>query len=97
GAPPVTTTCSQTSGTAFPLGATSVNCTASDAMSRQAACSFVVSITGVTLGVTKFSAIGDSLTAGENGAGAKPSFVDPGNSYPTKLQALLEATFPGQG
>ena len=97
GAPPVTTTCSQTSGGSFPLGATTVNCTASDAMSRQAACSFVVSITGVTLGVTKFSAIGDSLTAGENGAGAKPSFVDPGNSYPTKLQALLEATFPGQG
>jgi lysophospholipase L1-like esterase len=97
GAPPVTTSCNQTSGGSFPLGATSVNCTASDAMSRQAACSFTVTLTGLTLEVTKFETVGDSLTAGENGAGARPSFVDPDNSYPTKLQALLEATFPGQG
>jgi lysophospholipase L1-like esterase len=97
GAPPVTTSCNQTSGGSFPLGATSVNCTASDAMARQAACSFTVTLSGLTLAVTKFETVGDSLTAGENGAGARPSFVDPGNSYPTKLQVLLEATFPGQG
>ena len=42
----------------------------------------------------KFDAIGDSLTAGENGL---PSVVDPPNSYPTKLQALLDAYYPGQG
>jgi lysophospholipase L1-like esterase len=97
GAAPVNTSCTQTSGAPFPLGTTTVSCTASDAMSRQATCSFNVTLTGLTLGVKKFVAVGDSLTAGENGAGAQPAFVDPGNSYPAKLQALLDATFPGQG
>jgi len=97
GTAPVTTTCTQASGASFPLGATTVNCRATDAGSRQAACSFTVTLTGLALAVTKFETVGDSLTAGENGAGAKPAFVDPGNSYPTKLQALLDASFPGQG
>jgi lysophospholipase L1-like esterase len=97
GTAPVTTTCTQASGASFPLGATTVNCRATDAGSRQATCSFVVTLTGLTLGVKKFDAVGDSLTAGENGAGPKPSFVDPENSYPAKLQAALEATYPDQG
>ena len=45
----------------------------------------------------KFETFGDSLTEGENGAGTEPTFVDPLNSYPTKLLALLETNFPGQG
>jgi lysophospholipase L1-like esterase len=93
----VTTSCTQTSGASFPLGPTSVSCTASDASSRQATCSFTVTVTGLVLGVTKFETVGDSLTEGENGLGPKPAFVDPPNSYPTKLQALLDASFPDQG
>jgi lysophospholipase L1-like esterase len=97
GAAPVTTPCTPASGASFPLGPTTVSCTATDARSRQASCSFTVTVTGLVLGVKRFGAYGDSLTAGENGAGLKPDFVDPGNSYPTKLQAALDATYPGQG
>jgi lysophospholipase L1-like esterase len=97
GATPVNTSCTQASGAMFPLGSTTVNCTANDARARQASCSFTVTVAGLVLGVKKFGAYGDSLTAGENGAGVRPSFVDSENSYPTKLQAALEATYPGQG
>ncbi len=97
GAAPVNTSCTHASGASFPLGTTSVSCTASDAQARQATCSFKVTLTGIGLGAKRFQTVGDSLTEGENGAGAKPNFVDPPNSYPTKLQAALDAEFPGQG
>jgi lysophospholipase L1-like esterase len=96
GATPVTTSCTQASGASFPLGTTSVSCTANDAQSRQAACSFNVTLTGFSIAVTKYETVGDSLTEGENGL-PLPTFVDPPNSYPTKLQNLLTASFPGQG
>jgi lysophospholipase L1-like esterase len=96
GASPVTTTCSPSSGASFPLGTSTVNCTATDAVTRQASCSFKVTLTGLSIAATKFDAVGDSFTSGEN-ALPLPSFVDPPNSYPTKLQALFDATFPGQG
>jgi lysophospholipase L1-like esterase len=41
-----------------------------------------------------FSAIGDSITIGENG---ERQFVDAPNAYPTRLQLALESTYPGQG
>lgn len=97
GTTPVNTSCTRASGTSFPLGTTAVSCTAVDAGGRQAACSFNVAVSGLTIAATLYEAVGDSLTAGENGAGLKPAFVDPPNSYPTKLEALLEAAFPGQG
>jgi lysophospholipase L1-like esterase len=95
GAPPVTTTCAPASGDTFPLGATTVTCTAGDAQARQATCSFKVTLTALTIAVKKFDAIGDSLTEGENGR--PPAFLDLPNAYPTKLQALFDVTFPGQG
>lgn len=94
GAAPVAVTCSPESGTTFPLGSTSITCTAKDAMSRQATCSFGVTLKGFSIGGTKYDAIGDSFTIGENG---EPAFVDTPNAYPTKLQQELEATYPGQG
>jgi lysophospholipase L1-like esterase len=94
GAAPVNVSCSQPSGTTFPLGTTPVNCTASDAQSRQAACTFNVTVKGFSLGVTKFDSIGDSFTAGENG---RLSLIDLPNAYPTRLQAALDANYPGQG
>jgi lysophospholipase L1-like esterase len=93
GANPVTTTCNPASGSDFALGVTPVNCLAQDAQARQASCSFTVNVKGFTLGAKKFLAVGDSLTAGENGL---PSVVDSPNSYPSKLQALLTALYPGQ-
>ena len=97
GTAPVNTACNPASGASFSLGPTSVSCTANDASARQASCSFTVTVSGLVLGVKRFGAYGDSLTAGENGAGFRPDFVDPGSSYPTRLQAALEATYPGQG
>jgi lysophospholipase L1-like esterase len=93
GAAPVNVTCTPVSGTRFALGATTVACVARDAQSREASCSFSVTLKGFTLGAKKFLAAGDSLTAGENGL---PSFIDVPNSYPTKLAAQLDMLYPGQ-
>ena len=94
GTAPVTVTCSPASGARFTLGTTTVACAARDAQSREATCSFRVTLTGFTLGAKKFVAMGDSLTEGENG---RPSIVDAANAYPTKLQALLQTLYPDQG
>ncbi len=93
GTAPVNVTCVQASGSTFPLGTTPVQCTAADAGGRQAACSFNVTLTGQSLSVSTYDALGDSMTAGEN---ALPLFIDTPNAYPTKLQALLDASYPGQ-
>jgi len=97
GADPVNTTCSPASGANFPLGTTTVSCAANDAMARQATCSFSVTLKGMTLGVTKFDAFGDSLTEGETG---RPSIfadlLDTPNAYPTRLQAAFDVAYPGQ-
>jgi lysophospholipase L1-like esterase len=98
GTQPVTVTCSPTSGSAFPLGTSAVRCTASDAAARQASCNFNVTVKGLTLGVTKYLTFGDSVTEGQNGQSIGAlQFVDVPNAYPTRLQSLLEATYPGQG
>jgi lysophospholipase L1-like esterase len=98
GTPPVTVSCTPAAGAAFPLGTTAVKCTASDAAARQASCSFNVTLKGFRIGVTKYLAYGDSVTEGQNGLPERlVDFVDPPNSYPTKLQTILDASFPGQG
>ena len=99
GASPVTVTCAPASGASFSVGTTAVSCTAADALARQAQCAFSVTLTPLLLSVTKFVAFGDSFTEGQNG---RPGFrgerfVDVPNSYPTKLQALLNLEYPGQG
>ena len=98
GTQPVTVTCAPNTGAAFPLGTTAVRCTASDAVARQASCNFNVTVKGLTIGVTQYLAVGDSVTAGQNGLPEKLwlEFIDPPNSYPTKLQGLLESSFAGQ-
>ncbi|HWK10958.1 MAG TPA: GDSL-type esterase/lipase family protein [Vicinamibacterales bacterium] len=99
GASPVQTTCTPASGSMFALGSTTVNCTASDASSRTAMCSFKVTLSGFSIGLTKYEAFGDSLTAGETGRNFlyAPLFDDVANAYPTKLQADFDAVYPGQG
>lgn len=93
GAAPVNVTCNPASGSQFTLGSTTVACAARDAQSREAACSFKVTLNGFTLAAKKFLAVGDSLTAGENGL---PSIIDVPNAYPTRLAAQLTALYPGQ-
>jgi len=99
GAAPLQTTCTPASGSSFPLGSTTVNCTATDASSKTAMCSFKVTLSGFSIGLTKYEAFGDSLTAGETGRNFlyAPLFDDVANSYPTKLQADFDAVYPGQG
>jgi lysophospholipase L1-like esterase len=97
GAAPVTVTCSPASGSDFRLGTTQVSCSVTDAQSRAASCAFNVTLTGFKLEALSFGAYGDSLTAGETG---RPNltlpFIDTPNSYPTRLQAALDETYPDQ-
>lgn len=105
GQPPSTVVCTPASGSEFPLGSTSVACTVTDALTRQASCGFSVSVTRLpTLQRTSFLAFGDSITAGEvtvpvSGGTALdgfPSFklvVVSSASYPTQLQAMLRTRY----
>jgi lysophospholipase L1-like esterase len=94
----VTTKCTPASGSSFEIGSTTVSCAASDAASRSAACSIQVTVDPPPprLSVTTFTAFGDSVTEGENALPGGPLFVDVPNSYPTQLQTLMQASFPGQ-
>jgi lysophospholipase L1-like esterase len=99
GASPVNNTCTPASGSTFNVGTTTVSCTAIDAASRQAQCSFTVTLTPQLISVTKYVAFGDSLTEGQNGRAGfhGERVVDVPNAYPTKLQASLNLEYPGQG
>lgn len=101
---PVAVTCAPLSGQLFGPGTTTVNCTATDAVSATARCSFPVTVTvPPRLTVTKFLAFGDSITAGEVTvpqatlqASGEPSYrqiVVPAASYPTVLDGLLDARY----
>lgn len=94
GVQPITVSCAPASGSRFTAGTTTVGCVATDARGRQAACSFGVTVTARRLDATRFIAFGDSITEGENG---RPAFIDPPHLYPTQLEALLNAEYPGQG
>jgi lysophospholipase L1-like esterase len=95
GSPPLTIACNPTSGSSFPVGATTVTCTATDTLSRQATCSFSVKVSPPPprLRVTTFLAFGDSLTEG------KPAMLDynefPG-SYRIHLDRLLKERYTAQ-
>ena len=97
GSPPVFTTCNPASGSTFPLGETPVACTAIDALGRQAACGFTVTLRHQLLTLNRFMAYGDSFTEGENGLafGAVP-FVDTQNAYPTVLRRFFVERIPSQ-
>jgi lysophospholipase L1-like esterase len=108
GTAPVTATCTPPSGSTFPLGATAVACTATDAASRQATCSFSVIVNRIpTIVRTSFLAFGDSVTAGEITVPTTtaldeqgfPSFklvIVPSASYPAQLQTLLRGRYLAQ-
>jgi lysophospholipase L1-like esterase len=99
GAVPVATVCTPSSGSRFSTGATTVTCTATDALNRQAACTFSVTLDPLRLSVRRFVAFGDSLTAGEDGLRLqiRIAFVDPIRAYPAVLQGLFARDFPDDG
>lgn len=100
GTTPITVNCTPPSGSTFPIGTTTVLCTAADALNQTGSCQFTVSVSRLTLSALKFVAFGDSVTAGENSlpapGGLSTLFVDTANAYPTKLQQKLIADFPTQ-
>ena len=97
GAPPVSVTCTPSSGGIFNLGDTSVTCTANDSLGRQATCGFTVSLRHKPLSISRILAFGDSITEGENGRPVNGvAFVDLPNSYPTILQQLFVERIPSQ-
>jgi lysophospholipase L1-like esterase len=62
----VNVTCDPSPGANFPIGTTTVSCTATDTLNRTATCSFAVNVSKLpTLSKTRFLAFGDSVTAGE--------------------------------
>lgn len=97
GQPPVTVTCAPASGSTFPLGATAVTCTATDALARTATCGFTLTVVvPPKLSVTKFVAFGDSLTEGVISAAPTLLLLNTPDSYPSKLQPLLSARYTDQ-
>lgn len=108
GALPIAVTCSPISGQLFAPGTTTVACTATDALTARATCSFQVTVVvPPRLTRTRFLAFGDSITAGEvtvpiatsTAWGAFPltrQIVVPAASYPTVLDGLLKQRYLAQ-
>ena len=93
----VTTTCQPPSGGEFPVGTTTVQCTARDAEARTSACSFNVVVKGAPkLSLTHFIAFGDSLTQGTVAPNAFLTLVLNSASYPFKLEMLLKDRYRTQ-
>ncbi len=95
GAPPVSITCSPTSGSSFPIGSTAVVCQATDARQRTDSCAFTVAVHAPPkIQFTKFAAFGDSITWGEDGRVSTSTSGPQGRWHPT-FQVPLSQTYPG--
>lgn len=101
GAPPVSVSCTPASLTVFPIGLTTVTCTATDARQRTASCTFGVTVVAPpTISLARFVAFGDSMTLGEDGnasASVRPTVVFPAaKTYPGVLQKALASRYTAQ-
>jgi len=95
GTAPVAIRCTPAAGTPIPVGQTTVACTATDARSQTASCSFPVSVViAPTLSVERFLALGDSFTFGTSSPAVER--VIPGDTYVQKLEFLLAERYPDQ-
>jgi lysophospholipase L1-like esterase len=98
---PVTVACTPPSNSLFPIGDTTVTCTATDALQRRDSCSFKVSVIAPRrLSLTRFIAFGDSITLGQDGYELRTellprsySFILTDASYPETLRRRLLATY----
>lgn len=101
GTPPVQTACTPASGSAFPVGTTTVGCTATGSAAGQTAgCSFTVTVARPPqLSVSRFMAFGDSIT---HGTKSDPAVFlafplpPPAYSYPSQLQLILGSRYSDQ-
>jgi len=108
GIAPIQVACDRVSGSPFPIGTTTVQCTATDAASTVRACTFTITVTAQAsprLSRTRFLAFGDSLTAGEITVptiatrDGEPNYrlvVVPAASYPAQLLTLLRGRYLNQ-
>ena len=92
GQPPVSVSCTGVQAAGYPLGSTMVTCTATDALSRQASCSFSITVTATPkISKTKFLAFGDSITYGR--CGPAPNECP---AYAVRLEELLRTRYTAQ-
>jgi len=104
GAPPVTESCTNPNQSSFPIGTTTVTCTATDARQRASSCTFQVVVQPPPkLSVTRFVAFGDSMTVGEDGSaitvsriGGVGPYVQVSAPYPSLLRSALAARYTTQ-
>ncbi|HEX5734650.1 MAG TPA: HYR domain-containing protein [Blastocatellia bacterium] len=73
-------TCSPPSGSSFPLGTTTVTCTATDASGNQASCSFTVTVIDTTPPVITCPA---NISMDDNALGACGALINPGTPTAT--------------
>jgi lysophospholipase L1-like esterase len=95
----VSVNCSPASGATFPIGATQVECVATDSLNRTGSCRFSVTVAAPPrLRRTRIMAFGDSITEGQvivpNTESAE--LVDTPNSYPVVMAGLLGARYTDQ-
>ncbi len=96
GLEPVTTECMPTSGSALPIGTTTVTCTGQDGLQQTARCSLSVKVVP-TLRISSIVAFGDSLTAGVTSSIVQTSVqLEPNRSYPTLLRERLNRRYTAQ-
>ena len=85
-------TCNQP--TQFPIGSTTVGCTATDAKQKTASCSFVVAVKAPPrLRSTTFLAFGDSITAGTKSDPVTLRLIPAAYAYTVLLQTRLAARY----
>jgi lysophospholipase L1-like esterase len=98
GTAPVAVSCTMPSGAEFPVGSTTIACTATDSTARSAQCSFRVNVSLIPrLKGTKIVAFGDSITAGVVSAPATAAIrIDLPDSYPSVLRQLLQDRYTSQ-
>lgn len=93
GQAPVTLACNPQSGSMFPGGTTTVQCTATDSRNVTAACSMAVfvRVPPRLLGSGRVLAFGDSITAGTDGGGSLvPGAVDGSTETPFAYPRVLD-------
>ncbi len=102
----VNVSCTPASGENFPIGSTSVTCTATDSLNRTGTCSFSITVSRIpTIQRVKYLAFGDSTTQGEvSPASGLISFpavftknaVVPSAAWPTVLQQTMRGRYSSQ-
>ena len=98
GRPPASVVCAPASGSTFPIGETMVSCTATDAASQTAGCTFPVVVARTpTLARTRLLAFGDSITEGVVSPAPELLLrVATPEAYPGQLEQMLDARYSSQ-